>query len=73
MIGVNDMSSEVFQLSDAQNLVAFAASNSYITRLSIWSAARDNGGCAGAAWASPTCSGVAQSPCQFSSVFGTFH
>jgi hypothetical protein len=72
MIGVNDTASEVFQLSDAQALVAFANANSYITRLSIWSVARDNGSCAGTGWASPTCSGVAQSLYQFSSMFETF-
>ena len=72
MIGVNDTAREVFQLPDAQALVAFADANSYITRLSMWSVARDNGTCAGTAWASPTCSGVAQSGYQFSSIFETF-
>lgn len=72
MIGVNDTAREVFQLSDAQALVAFANANSFITRLSMWSVARDNGACAGTAWASPTCSGVSQSLYQFSSIFETF-
>jgi chitinase len=72
MIGVNDTAREVFQLADAQALVAFANANSYITRLSMWSVARDNGSCAGTGWASPTCSGIAQSWYQFSSIFQTF-
>ena len=31
MIGVNDVASEIFQLSDAQMLLNFANANSYIT------------------------------------------
>lgn len=72
MIGVNDTYGEVFQLADAQTLVAFASANSYITRLSMWSVARDNGNCAATSWASPVCSGLSQSPFQFSSIFQTF-
>jgi chitinase len=69
MIGVNDTSTEVFQLTDAQMLLNFAKANSYITRLAMWSVSRDNGSCAGASWASPVCSGVAQTPFQYASVF----
>src|SRR5687768_10315973 len=45
MIGINDVNTEIFQLSDAQMLLNFANSNSYITRLSMWSVARDTGSC----------------------------
>jgi chitodextrinase len=72
MIGVNDTSTEVFQLSDASSLVSFANSNGYINRLSFWSLGRDNGSCAGAGFASATCSGISQSTYQFSSVFNGF-
>lgn len=72
MIGVNDTNTEIFQPSDANTLLNFAKSNSYITRLAMWSLARDNGGCAGQGYASPTCSGISQSNYQFSSIFETF-
>ena len=69
MIGVNDVSPEVFTLADASLLAAFAASNAYIARLSMWSVSRDNGSCAGSAAAASTCSGIAQSPYAFSAIF----
>ena len=72
MIGINDVNTEFFQLSDAQSLLNFANANSYITRLSMWSVARDNGSCAGQGFASPTCSGIAQSNWAFSNIFGQF-
>lgn len=72
MIGVNDTNTEIFQLSDVQTLLNFANSNSYINRLAVWSLARDNGGCAGQGYASPTCSGVTQSSFQYSQSFLTF-
>jgi hypothetical protein len=71
-IGVNDTSSEVFQLSDAQSLVSFANANSYINRLGFWSLGRDNGGCAGQGSTSPTCSAISQSLFQFSSIFSGY-
>jgi chitinase len=72
MIGVNDTNTEIFQLSDASTLLNFAKSNSYITRLTMWSLARDNGGCAGQGFASATCSGISQSNFQFSSILEAF-
>jgi len=73
MIGINDTNTEIFQLSDAQSLLNFANANSYITRLSMWSVARDNGGCAGQGFASPTCSGITQSNWAFANIFKVFH
>ena len=72
MIGVNDTSPEVFQLSDANTLVSFANSNSYISRLAMWSLARDNGSCAGQTSASYACSGVSQTNYEFSQNFEQF-
>jgi chitodextrinase len=72
MIGVNDTNTEVFRLADANTLLNFTNSNSYITRLAMWSVARDNGGCAGQGFASPTCSGISQNNYQFSQTFETF-
>ena len=50
----------------------FANGASYVDRLSMWSLARDNGGCANQTWASPTCSGLTQSSFQFTSTFKTY-
>ena len=72
MIGINDVNTEIFQLSDAQSLLNFANANSYITRLSMWSVARDNGSCAGQGFASPVCSGIAQSNWAFANIFKPF-
>jgi chitodextrinase len=72
MIGINDVASEIFQLSDAQMLLNFANANSYITRLSMWSVSRDNGSCPNQGFASPVCSGIAQSNWAFSNIFKPF-
>src|SRR4026209_151680 len=72
MIGINDVNTEIFQLTDAQGLLNFANANSYITRLSMWSVARDNGSCAGQGFASPVCSVISQSNWAFSNFFKPF-
>jgi hypothetical protein len=72
MIGVNDVNTEIFQLSDAQSLLNFANANSYITRIAMWSVARDNGSCAGQGFASPVCSGITQSNWAFANIFKPF-
>ena len=73
MIGINDVNTEIFQLADAQSLLNFANANSYITRIAMWSVARDNGGCANQGFASPTCSGISQSNWAFSAILKAFH
>ena len=72
MIGQNDSQGEIFSLSDAQTVLNFANATSYVSRLAMWSLARDNGGCAGQSYASPSCSGVTQSAYQFTSNFKTY-
>jgi hypothetical protein len=72
MIGVNDIASEVFKLSDAQALVTYAESDPNVARISMWSVARDNGNSAGAHYASPDSSGIAQHPYDFSAIFHHF-
>jgi len=42
MIGINDTNTEIVKLADANTLLNFASSNTYITRLSFWSVTRDN-------------------------------
>jgi chitinase len=69
MIGVNDIASEVFKLSDAQALVDYAQHDPDVAMLSMWSVARDNGNSAGAHYASPDSSGIAQDPFQFAHIF----
>lgn len=70
MIGVNDVSSEVFRLEDAAALVEFARGNGDVSRLSMWSLSRDRGDCPGQTWASPVCSGVVQDDYAFSRALG---
>ena len=72
MIGINDVNTEIFQLSDATMLLNFANANSYITRLSLWSVSRDNGSCPNQGFASPVCSGISQSSWAFSNIFKPF-
>jgi chitodextrinase len=69
MIGRND-SPETFTLEDAQQVVTWANSNN-VTLLAFWSVGRDNGGCPNGS-VSPSCSGIAQSAFQFSSIFHGF-
>ncbi|MEU0807127.1 chitinase [Streptomyces sp. NPDC005970] len=69
MIGVNDVSGEVFTLGDAAGLARFAAAKG-IGRLSMWSAERDRPCPArdNAPGPDPACSGVAQRPGAFESL-----
>ncbi|MCC5477361.1 glycoside hydrolase family 18 protein [Streptomyces barringtoniae] len=73
MIGVNDVSTEVFKVDDATQLVNFAKSKG-LGGLSMWSAARDKQ-CAGGAKnsADPTCSSIVQDKFAFSKAFGAFN
>ncbi|MEU6402187.1 cellulose binding domain-containing protein [Streptomyces sp. NPDC046985] len=73
MIGVNDVSSEVFTTADAAHLVDFAQSKG-LGWLSMWSAARDKQ-CPGGPKpsADATCSSVAQDDFAFSKAFAAFH
>ncbi|MFJ7209399.1 cellulose binding domain-containing protein [Streptomyces sp. NPDC098789] len=69
MIGVNDVASEVFTLSDAVQLVDFAKAKG-IGRLAMWSATRDQQCPAGEVnHAEPTCSSIAQQPLAFTKAF----
>jgi hypothetical protein len=66
MIGVNDVSDEVFTLGDARSLLGFARDRG-LGQLSMWSITRDKR-CPGGAVppARPDCSGVDQAPYAFS-------
>jgi len=72
MIGQNDTQGEIFTLANASAFVTWARGQNYINRLAFWSMSRDNGGCPGQTFASPTCSGVSQSTWQFSGIFAGF-
>ncbi|MFE5301309.1 cellulose binding domain-containing protein [Streptomyces sp. NPDC056632] len=72
MIGVNDVSSEVFKVDDATQLVDFARSKG-IGWLAMWSGARDKQCAAGAvSYADPTCSSILQQPLAFTKAFGAY-
>lgn len=72
MIGVNDVSSEVFKVEDATQLVDFAKSKG-IGWLSMWSAARDKQ-CAGGPkpTADATCSSISQDTNAFAKAFAAY-
>ncbi|MFG1805956.1 cellulose binding domain-containing protein [Streptomyces sp. NPDC049040] len=72
MIGVNDVSTEVFTVADAGQLVAFAKAKG-LAWLSMWSATRDKQ-CPGGAqnWADASCSSIAQSAGAFSKAFAGY-
>jgi hypothetical protein len=72
MIGVNDVSSEIFKVDDATQLVNFAKAKG-LGGLSMWSATRDKQ-CAGGAkpTADATCSSIVQDANAFSKAFGAF-
>ncbi|MFF9198522.1 cellulose binding domain-containing protein [Streptomyces sp. NPDC014779] len=72
MIGVNDVSSEVFKVDDATQLVDFARSKG-IGWLAMWSATRDKQCASGAVtYADPTCSSILQQPLAFTKAFGAY-
>ncbi|ANP55249.1 hypothetical protein J2Z21_003247 [Streptomyces griseochromogenes] len=73
MIGVNDVSSEVFKVDDATQLVNFAKSKG-LGWLSMWSATRDKQ-CDGGPkpTADATCSSIAQDKFAFSKAFGALN
>jgi hypothetical protein len=72
MIGVNDVSSEIFKVDDASQLVTFAKSKG-LGWLSMWSATRDKQ-CPGGAKnsADATCSSIVQDAGAFSKAFGAY-
>ena len=72
MVGVNDVNPEVFHLSDVQPVLQFANSTGYVSRLSLWSISRDNGTCAGNNYASASCSGLTQTPFEFTQMFESY-
>lgn len=69
MIGINDVTSEVFTLEDAQQLVDYASSNDDVAGISMWSLSRDNGDVEG--YVSPVGSGLTQEDYDFSKIFST--
>src|SRR5260370_23652130 len=69
MIGINDTNTEIFKLADVNTLLNFATSNTYITRLSFWSLARDNGGGPHHGFSSPPGRGLTQDKIPFSPKF----
>lgn len=71
MIGMNDVSPQVFTLEDAGKMLRYAKSNGRIRRIAMWSVARDRP-CAGVQGVTGDCSGVPQKPFAFSQVFEKF-
>lgn len=72
MIGVNDVSTEIFKVEDATQLVEFAQEKG-LGRLAMWSGTRDKE-CEGGAKpsADASCSSIAQEPLAFTKAFGAY-
>lgn len=68
MIGVNDLTTEVFDLTEAQEVLTFANSKQ-LSELSFWSLNRDHSGTGGA---NPTDSGIAQTDYAFSNLYKSY-
>jgi len=71
MIGLNDVPGETFTLTDAQTLLNYALGNGF-GMLSTWAATRDSQCPTASPWAQDTCSGVTQTPFEFSGIFKKF-
>ena len=72
MIGVNDQSDEVFEPSDASQLLAFAEQVG-MGEIAMWSLARDQEDPAGAlSYAEDNSSSIVQTPFEFSDIFNAF-
>ncbi|MCT4356126.1 cellulose binding domain-containing protein [Streptomyces sp. Je 1-79] len=72
MIGVNDVTTEIFKVDDATQLVDFAKSKG-IGWLSMWSSTRDKQCAAGAVnHADATCSSILQQPLAFTKAFAAY-
>lgn len=72
MIGRNDVATEVFYPKDAEKLVSWSISTSWVKMLSMWSSTRDNGSGGALPYASPTCSSLVQSEFEFTNKFKSF-
>ncbi|MFD7718662.1 cellulose binding domain-containing protein [Streptomyces sp. NPDC059814] len=72
MIGVNDVSTEIFKVEDATRLVGFAQEKG-LAWLAMWSGTRDKE-CEGGAKpsADASCSSIAQEPLAFTKAFGAY-
>ncbi|MFE9423213.1 cellulose binding domain-containing protein [Kitasatospora sp. NPDC006697] len=68
MLGQNDNASEVFGISDAQQLLAFAQQN-HLGELSFWEVTRDGNACTGALF---KCTNISQTPYQFSKMWAGY-
>jgi chitinase len=77
MLGIDDYGSggetgpkEILTLADARTVTRWASDRN-IGELSFWALGRDNGGCPGVA-GSDNCSGVVQSPYQYTHIMVPF-
>lgn len=68
MLGQNDNSSEIFELTDAQQLISFAQTN-HLAELAFWEMTRDANACTGSL---SRCTNIPQTPYEFSKMFAAF-
>ncbi|MET7861062.1 cellulose binding domain-containing protein [Streptomyces sp. NPDC005318] len=68
MLGQNDVSTEVFGIADAQQLITFAQQN-HLGELAFWEMTRDAHACQGGL---SQCTNITQTPYQFSKMFAAY-
>ncbi len=69
MLGQNDNASEVFGLSDAQQLLTFAQQN-HLAELAFWEVTRDGNACTGGL---SKCTNITQTPYEFSKMYAAYN
>src|SRR5579859_6205962 len=72
MIGMNDLSSEIFTEQNAQQLLAYAQQH-HIGELAMWSETRDKPCATPTTSASPTCSNITQQAGDFTKIFNQYN
>ena len=73
MIGMNDVTSEIFRISDAKEVLTWARETEWVRLLAFWSVNRDNGDGSGAKEANGKNSSISQSLFEFTNVFKSFN
>ncbi|WP_370079948.1 cellulose binding domain-containing protein [Streptacidiphilus sp. MAP12-16] len=69
MLGQNDATDEIFGISDAQQLIAFAKQN-HLGELAFWEVTRDANACQGGL---SQCTNITQTPYEFSKLFAAYN
>lgn len=73
MIGVNDLTDEIFNLSNANELINYCINSDKVYLLSFWCINRDNGNNINQSYADSKYSGIKQNLYEFTTIFNKFN